>query len=104
MKLVGNLEVFKNKNGYYTGVFKAWNEESKSVLGKAFMDVNLPENVECKDGQTLTINVKEGYLNAIYVDSKDPFTKLKINVVDCEVVRVFPEEKKTRKSSRKEAK
>lgn len=104
MKLTGTLEVFKNKNGYYTGVFKAWNEDSKELKGKAFMDVNLPEGVKVEDGQTLTLNVKEGYLNAVYVEAKEPFTKLKINVVDCEVTKVYPEVKKSKKTTRKEAK
>ena len=46
MKLTGTIEVFKNKNGYVTGVFKSWDEESKEVKGKAYMDVNLPEDVK----------------------------------------------------------
>ena len=100
MKLSGNLEVFKNQRGYVTGVFKAWDEESHEVLGKAYMDVALPEGTEVKDGQTLTLNVKEAYLNAVFCKGKDPFTKLKINVVDCEVIRVFPEEKKAKPSKR----
>ena len=102
MKLTGILEVFKNKNGYVTGVIKAWDEDSKKVLGKAFMDVNLPKDVEIKDGQTLTLDVEEGYLNAYYVNSENPFTKLKINVVKCKIVDVFPKEvKKTSKKVKK---
>ena len=104
MKLSGTLEVFQNKKGYVTGVFKAWNEDSKEVLGKAFMDVNLPDSIKIEEGQTLTLNVKEGYLNAVYVKAENSFTKFKINVVDCEVKKVFPEQKKTKKSSKKEVK
>lgn len=104
MRLSGTLEVFQNKKGYVTGVFKAWNEDKKEVTGKAFMDVTLPESIKIQEGQTLTLNVKEGYLNAIYVDVENAFTKLKINVVDCEVTKVFPEEKKAKKPSKKEAK
>lgn len=100
MKLTGLIEVFQNKKGYVTGVFKAWNEESKEVLGKAYLDVNLPESVKIKEGQTLTLNVKEGYLNAIFVDTENAFTKLKINIVDCEVKSVFPEPKKTKKEAK----
>jgi len=104
VKLTGTLEVFQNKKGYVTGVFKAWDEDSKEVLGKAYMDVNLPESVKIEEGQTLTLDVKEGYLNAIFVKAENSFTKLKINVVDCEVKRIFPEPKKAKKSSKKEAK
>ena len=100
MKLSGNLEVFKNQRGYVTGVFKAWDEDTKAVLGKAYIDVALPEGTEVKDGQTLTLNVKEGYLNAVFCKGKESFTKLKINVVECEVIRVFPEEKKEKPSKR----
>ena len=91
LKLSGKLEVFQNQRGYVTGVFKAWEDETKKVLGKAFLDVNLPESVKVGKGQTLTLNVKTGYLNAVHCGGKDPFTKLKINVVECEVLSVFPE-------------
>ena len=104
MKLTGTIEVFKNKNGYLTGVLKSFDEDNKKVLGKAYIDVKLPEEVEVKDGQTLSLDVKEGYLNAVYVDVKDAFTKLKINVVKCDVKAVFPEEKKAKKTSKKEGK
>ena len=104
LKLSGSLEVFQNKKGYVTGVIKAWNEEAKEVLGKAYIDVNLPENVQIKEGQTLTLNVKTAYINAVHVSGENEFTKLKINVVDCEVTRVFPEEKKAKKPSKKVAK
>ena len=100
LKLSGTLEVFQNQRGYVTGVFKAWNEDKKEVTGKAFMDVTLPESVKVKEGQTLTLDVKSAYLNAVHVEAKDPFTKLKINVVDCEVIKVFPEEKKVKPSKK----
>ena len=100
MQLTGKLEVFKNKNGYHTGVIKCWDDNNK-VTGKAFVDVKLPESVEVKDGQSLTLDVKEGYLNAVYVEAKEPFTKLRINVVECEVISVFPEEKKSKKTSKR---
>ena len=104
LKLTGTLEVFKNRNGYPTGVIKAWDNENKHVLGKAFMDVVLPKDVEIEEGQTLTLNVTEGYLNAVHVDGENAFTKLKINVVKCEVKSVFPEQKKVKKSSKKVSK
>ena len=100
MKVTGKLEIFKNRNGYFTAVIKAWDEEN-NVTGKAFMDVALPEDVKVEDGQTLTLNVKKGYLNAVYVGTDAPFTKLEINVVDCEVESVFPEEKKSKKTSKR---
>ena len=101
LKLSGTLEVFQNKKGYVTGVFKAWNEETKEVLGKAYMDVKLPENVKIKEGQTLTLDVKKAYLNAVHVTGENEFTKFKINVVDCEVTSVYPKEKKSKKTSKK---
>lgn len=101
LKISGTLEVFQNQKGYVTGVFKAWDEDSKSVLGKCYMDVTLPESVTIKEGQSLTLNVKTAYLNAVHVNTENAFTKLKINVIDCEVIRVFPEEKKPVKASKK---
>lgn len=105
LKLVGTLEVFKNRNGFVTGVIKAWDNEAKKVLGKAYLDVVLPEDVEIKEGQTLTLNVTEGYLNSVYIDVENPFTKLRINVVSCEVKSIFPAEtKKVSKKGNKSAK
>lgn len=104
LKLKGTLEVFKNINGYPMGVIKAWDNENKNVLGKAFMDVVLPKDVTIEEGQTLTLDVKEGYLNAVHVDVENAFTKLKINVVKCEIKSVFPEQKKVKKSSKKVSK
>lgn len=105
LKISGTLEVFQNQRGYVTGVIKAWNEDQKTVEGKAYLDVRLPENVKVKDGQTLTLNVKEAYLNAVHVGAVDGFTKLKLNVVDCEIKSVFPEEKKeVKKTSKRGAK
>lgn len=105
LKITGTLEVFQNNRGYVTGVFKAWNDEAKQVTGKAYMDVTLPKDVKIKEGQTLTLNVKTAYLNAVHVASHgtldNEFTKLKINVVECEVTNVYPEEKKVKKSSKK---
>lgn len=103
MKLSGKIEVFMNKRGYVTGVFKDWDEENKSVLGKAYVDVLLPEEIAIKEGESLTLDVEEAYLNARYVKSngKD-FTKLQINVVKALVSRRFPEEaKKTTKKGGK---
>ena len=100
VKLSGTLEVFQNKRGYVTGVFKAWDDNTKTIAGKAYMDVTLPESVKIEEGQTLTLDVKTAYLNAIFVEGDNPFTKLKINVVDCEIKSVFPE-KKIKKSSKR---
>lgn len=104
LKLTGTLEVFQNKKGYITGVMKAWDSENKQVLGKAYMDVNLPESVTIKEGQTLTLNVKEGYLNPVFVEGENSFTKIKINVVECEITKVYPEEKKSSKTSKRVSK
>ena len=100
MQVTGKLEIFKNRNGYFTAVFKAWNDEDE-VTGKAYMDVKLPDSVKVEDGQSLTLDVKEGYLNAVHVEAGEKsFDKLKINVVKCEVISVYPEEKKAKKSKK----
>lgn len=104
LKITGTLEVFQNRNGYVTGVIKAWDEDQKTVTGKEFMDVKLPASVTLLEGQTLTLDVKTAFLNAVHVEGENSFTKLKINVVDCDVVKVFPEEKKAKKPSKRGAK
>ena len=100
LKLTGTLEVFQNQRGYVTGVLKAWSDD-KCLLGKAYMDVALPEEIKIEEGQTLTLDVKEAYLNAVHCGEGDKaFTKLKVNVVNAEVKAIFPE-KKVKKSSKK---
>lgn len=99
LKLTGTLEVFQNKKGYVTGVMKAW-DDNKTLVGKAYMDVNLPESISIEEGQTLTLDVKEAYLNAVHVEGENAFTKLKINVVEAEIKSIFPE-KKAQKPSKK---
>lgn len=100
VKLSGTLEVFLNKRGYVTGVFKAWDEEAKQITGKAYMDVALPDEIQIEEGQTLTLDLKQAYLNAVHVEGENAFTKLKIKVVECEVKSIFPE-KKVKKPSKK---
>ena len=100
LKLTGTLEVFQNKKGYVTGVIKHWDEEQKLFTGRAYIDVTLPENVQVEEGQTLTLDVKTAYLNAVHIEGENAFTKLKINVVDCEVKSVFPEKKAKRPSNK----
>lgn len=102
LKLTGVLEVFKNKKGYITGVIKAW-DDNKTLLGRTYMDVQLPEDVTVEEGQTLTLDIKEAYLNAIYVEGENAFTKLKLNIVKCDIKSVFPEAK-IKKSSKQVAK
>lgn len=101
MKFEGILEVFKNKKGYNTAVLKAWDDETKEITGKVYLDVNLPKDLPIEDGQTLTLDVHEGYVNCVHVDSKDGgFNKIKLSVVRCELKSVFPE-KKVKKSSKR---
>lgn len=103
MQLTGKIEVFQNQNGYHTAVIKAWDESNTKVLGKAFVDAKLPEGIKCEKGQTLTLNVKEGYLSAVFVPAQqNTFTKLKINIKEAEVLSVFPEPeaKKAKKSAK----
>lgn len=102
LKLTGVLEVFKNKNGYITGVIKAW-DDNKALLGKTYLSVSLPKDVTVEEGQTLTLDIKEAYLNAVYIGTDAPFTKLEINVVKCDIKSVFPEAK-IKKSSKQVAK
>ena len=102
MLVTGKLEVFKNQNGYNTAVLKAFGDNNE-LKGKTFVSCKLPESVKIEDGQTLTLDVKKGYLNAVYVGSDAPFTKLEINISECEVVKVFPEQKKSKKTSKKGA-
>lgn len=93
LKLTGTLEVFQNQRGYVTGVLKAWSDD-KALLGKAYMDVALPEEIKVEEGQTLTLDVKEGYLNAVHCgEGEKAFTKVKINVVKADILSVFPEKK-----------
>ena len=109
MKVSGLLEVFQNKNGFVTGVFNAWDSdepnEKHKILGKAYMDVRLPKDVQIKEGQTLTLDVKEGYLRVSHiVSNKVEFSKFVIYVKQCDVIRVYPEEKKAEKPSKKVSK
>ena len=100
LKINGTLEVFQNKKGYVTGVIKYWDEAEKLFTGRAYVDVTLPESVKIEEGQTLTLDLKTAYLNAVHVKGENAFTKLNINVVDCEVKSIFPE-KKAKKPSKK---
>ena len=84
MQVTGKLEVFKNQNGYNTAVLKAFGDDN-ALKGKAFVSCKLPETVKIEDGQTLTLDVKKGYLNAVYIGSDAPFTKLEINISECEI-------------------
>lgn len=92
MKIAGKIDVFQNKNGYAKGIIVAFREGK--VESKTFIDVRLPEDVKLKEGQTLTLDVEEGYLNAVLVNAKEAFTKLEISIVKAKVVKVFPEDKK----------
>lgn len=103
LKVNGQIEVFQNKRGYITGVIKSWGE-NKDVLGKAYIDVNLPESVLILDGQTLTLDVKTAYLNAVHIEGKNEFTKLVLNIVDADIVKIFPDEKEVKKTSKKVSK
>ena len=100
MKLTGKLEVFKNQNGYITAVIKDF-DDNNQVRGKTYVSAKLPADVKVEDNQSLTLDVKEGYLDAVYVGTDAPFTKLQINVVKCEVANVFTPEKKSKKTSKK---
>lgn len=91
MLITGKLEVFKNQRGYVTGIFKAF-DEFKHLQGKVFIDV---AGLDIKDERTYTIDVIEGYLNAVHVASltKD-FDKLVVNVVKHKLISVYPDDEK----------
>lgn len=84
MKVTGKIELFKNERGYVTGVIKSFSEEKK-VNGKCFLDV---KGVDVEEGETLTIDMTEAYLNCVHVDTKESgFDKLAISVKQYEIVK-----------------
>lgn len=86
MEVTGKIDLFKNKRGYVTGVLKSFNEEKK-VSGKSFIDVS---GVVVKEGETLTIDVKKGYLNSIHVEGeKGGFDKFSLSIKEYDVVRSY---------------
>lgn len=87
MKITGKIDLFKNSRGYVTGQIKAFDSE-KHLLGKCFVDV---VGVTVAEGETLTIDIKEGYLNCIHVTSegKESFDKLVISVKEYDVVSSY---------------
>ena len=103
MKLSGHLEVFKNENGYLTGVMKSFDFNGKKPTGKVYIDVRIGEDnlKDFKKGSTYTLNLKEAYLDAIHVDCEKPFTKSIITVKEYEVFSIFTPEKAVKKPTKK---
>lgn len=98
MKLTGKIEVFKNAKGYITGIVPSIKD--KKLLGKSFIQVYLPKDIEVKEGQTLTLNVKDAYLNSVHVENEQQsFEKLVVAVNEAEVISVYPEPVKTKKKA-----
>ena len=87
MKITGKIDLFKNARGYVTGQIKAFDKEKK-LLGKYFIDV---AGVIVADGETLTIDVTEGYLNCVHVtaEGKEAFDKLVLSVKSYDVVSSY---------------
>ena len=86
MMITGKIDLFKNQRGFVTGTIKAFDKENK-LIGKCFIDVI---GVAVEEGETLTIDVKEGYLNAVHVEGKESkFDKLAINVKKYDVVKSY---------------
>ena len=99
MKITGKIDVFQNKTGYAKGIIVGFKDGKPEA--KVFLDVNLPDDIKPAEGQTLTLDVEEGYLNAVLVNSQEPFTKLTISVVKAKIVKVFPEGAKKAKGGKK---
>lgn len=107
MLVTGKIEVFKNKKGYPTGILKSFTKDGE-LISKMFLSVDLRDEKlleKLVDGKTLTINVKQGYLNINHVElEEESFDKLSISIVKGEIVAVFPEEKKVTKKTTKSTK
>lgn len=94
----GRIEVFKSKDGYPVSVLKSF-KDSK-LVGRVYLDTKL--DLKMTEGKTYTIQVNKGYLNVNHIETKDnSFDKLCLSIVDYDLVSVFPEEKKTKKTSKK---
>lgn len=86
MKITGKIDLFKNQRGFVTGTIKCFDKENK-LVGKSFIDV---VGVAVEEGETLTIDVKEGYLNSVHVEGKDSkFDKLCLNVKEYDIVKSY---------------
>lgn len=88
MMITGKIDLFKNSRGFVTGQIKAFSKEKK-LLGKCFVEVM---GVSVAEGETLTIDVKEGYLNCVHVESEDKkksFDKLVLSVKSYDVVSSY---------------
>ena len=97
MLVKGQIEVFKNKKGYPTGIIKSFDKDGKTVLGKLFVAVSLRDEKmaeKLEDGKTYTISVEQGYLDVRHIElESESFEIPVISIVKGEVVKVFPEEK-----------
>lgn len=107
MKITGRIEVFKGRTGLLAKL-SAFNKDGE-FTGAVYMPVIVPEDVVIGDGETVTINVTDGYLNSVTSvnEEKEVFTHLSIRVVECEVLKVYKPEsnekpKKVAKKSSKE--
>ena len=91
MKVTGRVEIFKGENGLLAKI-TAFNSESKPT-GAVYMPVRLPESCKCKEGQSLTVMVKDGFLNAVTSTGQTgTFTHLAMNIKDCEVLSIYEKE------------
>lgn len=116
MQLTGFIEVFVNDRGYYVGRIVNNNKlkDNSTVLAKAFIDVvfykDVPEEMMPKAGETVSLNVTEGFLSAKYIDlAEKPFSKLAVYIKKCELQGVYPKRevevenvKKVRKTKKAE--
>lgn len=108
MLIKGQIEVFKSKKGYPTGILKSFDKNGKEVVGKLFVNVQIRDEKMLEklvDGKTLTISVETGYLDVRHVDLEtESFDVPVISIVKGEIVKVFPEEKPVKKTTKKSSK
>lgn len=92
MKIQGKIEVFRNKNGFLTGILKSFKDNE--CTGKVFIDVT---GLDLKDERNYTIEVEDGYLNVIHVETlTKSFDKLSIAVKKHKLISVYPEKSSDR--------
>ena len=97
MKITGKIEIFRNKNGFITGFLKSFN--GNQCTGKVFIDVT---GLDIKDERTYTIEVEDGYLNVVHVETLTrSFDKLSIAVKKHKLLSVYPEKPSDRINNEK---
>lgn len=94
MKITGRIEVFQGKKGLLAK-HTAFTAQGRPT-GSVFVPIKLPEEILVKADETATINITEGYLNAVTSkdESGENFTHFYINVKECEILSIYKKEVK----------